>query len=189
MTTATLETLSARRLGEKLTDNEEALVRSFLPRSSGAWAGRDVAQAVCILAKTGEPEYRETLAEALRVTADPFVAQWALKGLVRFLGETGQHIPKLIELCRRAPFDPLGEAQLVAVQLAADVLAVEDSPLLMKVLIDIAEDVEASVILRQDAVASLSIGVERLLDVGEDMPETGAEILVLAREQIEPRLH
>ena len=38
----------------------------------------------------------------------------------------------------------------------------------------VAENAEAPVILRQDAVASLSIGVERLLDEVEDMPETGA---------------
>ena len=189
MSAGKLDTLLTRRLGQKLTEGEETLVRSVLARSDGAWAGRDVAQAVCILAKTGEPKYRDTLAEALQATTDPFVAQYALKGLVRFLGETGQHIPKLIELCNRAPFDPSGDAQLVAVRLAADVLAAEDSPLLMKVLIDIAENAEAPVILRQDAVASLSIGVERLLDEVEDMPETGAEILVLARELIEPRLN
>lgn len=189
MAAATLDTLLTRRLGEKLTEGEETLVRSALARSDGAWAGRDVAQAVCILAKTGEPKYRDTLVEALQATTDPFVAQYALKGLVRFLGETSQHIAKLIELCKRAAFDPLGEAQLVAVQLAADVLAVEDSPLLTKVLIAIAENAEAPVILRQDAVASLSIGVERLLDEGDDMPETGAEILVIARGLIEPRLN
>ena len=59
----------------------------------------------------------------------------------------------------------------------------------MKVLIAIAENPEEPVILRQDAVASASVGLERLLDDGEEMPETGAEILALAQRLIDVRLN
>lgn len=187
MTDLTLDTLFTLRLGHPLTGNEERFVRSFLPSGDAAWRGNDISRAVAILAKTGDLRYRDVLYRALHATDDPFVAQFAIKGLIRFMDETAEHIPKLIELCRRASFDPCGDTQLVAVQLAADVLAEQDSPLLMRTLISVAENPEGTVILRQDAVASLSVGVERLLGEGEDMPETGAEILALARELTDAR--
>ncbi len=187
MTGLSLDALFQRRLGHPLTADEERYVRAYMPISQERLAGDEAARAVAILAKTGDPRFRADLIRVMNATEDPFVAAWALKGLVRFLNETANHIPKLIELCRRTHFDEHGHAQHVAVQLAADVLAEQDSPVLMKALIEIAENPEQSVVLRQDAVASLSLAVERLLEKGEDMPETGAEILVLAREQISSR--
>lgn len=114
-------------------------------------------------------------------TNDPHVALFAIKGLIRFLDETSNHIPKLIELRNHAPFDQFADAQLVAVQLAADVLLEHDSTLLMKASIAVAENTEVSAIIREDAVAALSIGLARMCGQNGSIRETAEEIVSFAR--------